>query len=139
MKKIFLVALLAIVFITNVKSQTVEQKIVTYMASYGYTLSSSSEYTYLAEGSSKSFYKTFEAGLDYAVVAFSESVAVYDVDLFCYTTSGVLQAKATDSNDWAMLTYTAKSYDNRYILTYKNYDSASSSSTYKIKCAIFYK
>ncbi|WP_044173617.1 hypothetical protein [Flectobacillus major] len=119
------------------QNTNMERELVAIMAQGGYAVSETL-YADVKEGSSTFRWKTFYSQVNYMIVAFAEEDGVNDIDLYLYDGDNYLLSKSTSSNNYELLKYTP--YSTRQLkVQVKNYDSYSSSYTYRLKFIIFYR
>lgn len=116
------------------KSQSVYSKVVRYMRNNGGYSLSTAKYGYINKGEKFYNYKTFSAGLEYAIVAYSENQNV-DVDLYLYDYDGYLKLKDTGSGEWALLNFSTWE-QMRMKIVVKNYSYYGNA---KCEVLIFYR
>lgn len=90
-----------------------------FLAGEGYTVSQS-VYNLLAEGESGAQSWTFQSGLTYKIVAFSDDEDVTDIDLYAYYTNGTVYLKDDAESPMAAMVFTP--YPSRELkILWKNY------------------
>ncbi len=123
--------------IASLHAQHVGSELRAYLRKEGYSISTE-QYAYLSKGEKAGHTKTFYDGTQYAIVAYSENSDVKDVDIYLYDEDGSLLVKDTDSDTFAIISYTP--YTTREMrAVIKNYDSYSSTKEYKCEFIIAYK
>lgn len=131
-----LFSILLLFYITHtVEAQSNIQELKYMMRNKGYSISSE-QYQYLERGETARYTKTFYAGTEYVIVAYSESSGVYDIDLTLYDDDGSVLTKDTDTSSTAIIQYLPRFTRNMRVVM-KNYNSGSRS--YQCEFIIFYK
>jgi hypothetical protein len=96
MKKIFVTAIFYIAAFIPINAQVnIRAEILAILRSKGYDDISEERYAYLKEGEDAQHWRTFYAGVSYAIVAYTEDAGVRDIDVYLYDTDGTVLVKDT--------------------------------------------
>jgi hypothetical protein len=121
MKKILMVLVLAIMSVFAFSQSTKYYEVRGALIDSGWNISADQQAS-LVEGGSAYYYKTFYAGYQYGILAFSDDSDVQDVDIYAYYSDGTLFMKDTSIANYAILDFNCYS-DTTLKIVIKNYKS----------------
>jgi len=121
---------------SNISAQNLGAELKALLKEKGYSISKEL-FSDLAEGETAYYTKTFYAGTNYAIIAYSEEYGVSDIDIYLYDDDGSVLVKDTDSDQSALVEYSP--YVSREMkVVIKNYNSESSVKEYDCRFIIAY-
>lgn len=137
MKKIFL-SITFVIVVTSLFAQGSEEKeLKLLMKDLGYSWIETNQAT-LREGENAYYWRTFYAGNEYSIIAFSEKKGVYDIDVYLYNLEGNLKGQSESNGDFEIIEY-FPTVSKQMKIVMKNFECSEELIEYKCKFMVFYK